>query len=58
MKTCPVCGADLATAAELRRARVLKRAKRWQRQNRERYNRYQAAYQRQYRARKREAASQ
>jgi len=58
MKRCPICGADLATAAELRRTRKLKTARRWQRQNRERYNRYQAAYQRQYRARKREAASQ
>jgi hypothetical protein len=55
MKRCPVCGADLAMAAALRRARKLKTARRWQRQNRERYNAYQAAYQRRLRARKREA---
>jgi hypothetical protein len=45
-------------ALALRRARKLKTARKWQRQNHERYNAYQAAYQRRYRARKREAASQ
>ena len=58
MKRCPVCGADRAMAASLRRARKLETARKWQRQNHQRYNDYQRAYQRKYRARKREAASQ
>jgi hypothetical protein len=49
-RRCPTCGADL------RRRRNIQAAVRWQRENREHYNAYQAAYQRQYRARKREAA--
>jgi hypothetical protein len=55
MKCCPICGADLKLAAKARRKLKVRTAQHWQEQNRERYNAYQAVYQRKYRARKREA---
>jgi hypothetical protein len=58
MKRCPICGAHLAKAEKaerMRRAvRKVARVRRWQAENRERYN----AYMRDYMRRKGEAVSQ
>ena len=62
MKRCPICGANLAKAAEAERlrraARKLARVRRWQAENREQYNAYMRDYMREYKRRKREAARQ
>jgi hypothetical protein len=61
MKRCPVCGADLAKAEKAERARravrKIARVRRWQAENRARYNAYMARFMRGYRKRKRAAAS-
>ena len=56
MKRCPVCGANLADLAALRRKRNVERVMR--NRHREKYNDYMRGYMLRYRARKREAASQ
>ena len=56
MKRCPVCGANLADLAALRRKRNVERVMR--NRHREKYNGYMRGYMLRYRARKREAASQ
>jgi hypothetical protein len=56
MKRCPICGAYLARAAELRRVRKSAAVRAWQDRNREKYNAYMRRYMKDYKARKREAA--
>ena len=54
MNRCPKCGCDLT----LHRRRNTWALAKWRGKHRERYNAYQADYQRKLRARKREAVSQ
>jgi hypothetical protein len=62
VKRCPNCGCVLATAAKLRRARIVarnaRRTKRWQAEHRAAYNEYQKNYQRKLRRRLREAETE
>ena len=57
MRRCPICGCNLARAAELCRILKAQRPQRWQERNRKKYNSYQRNYQRRLRARKREAVT-